>query len=128
MKARTGKSASGKRQRAQIWGRRAELLAVWRLRCAGWHIVARDWRRPQGEIDIIARRGKILALVEVKARESAAAAAEAVQPHQRRRIARAAEAFLCAHPELQGLDWRFDLVVVVPWRLPRHLPDAWRES
>ena len=114
------------RQRAERRGRLAESLALWRLRLSGWRILARDWRSPVGEIDLVARRGRVLAVIEVKSRADAAAAAEALTRRQRRRIARAAEAFLLAHPDLAALDLRFDVMLVAPRRRPRHLPDAWR--
>ena len=115
-----------RRQRAQRRGRTAEWLCLWHLRLHGWHIVARGWRCPSGEIDILARRGKILAVVEVKSRGAIATAASALAPRQRRRIARAAEAFLLSRPDLAGLDLRFDLMLVAPLRLPRHWRGAWR--
>jgi len=83
-----------RRQRAQRRGRVAEWLCLWHLRLRGWHILARGWRCPAGEIDILARRGKVLAVIEVKSRAELATAAMALAPRQRRRIARAAEAFL----------------------------------
>jgi putative endonuclease len=115
-----------RRQRAERRGRAAEWLCLWHLRLHGWHIVARGWRCPSGEIDILARRGKILAVVEVKSRGAIATAASALAPRQRRRIARAAEAFLLSRPDLAGLDLRFDLMLVAPLRLPRHWRGAWR--
>ena len=101
-------------------------LPLVHLRLRGWRIVARDWRCPSGEIDILARRGRVLAIIEVKARATAADAASAVSPRQRRRIARAASAFLLARPELAGLALQFDVMLVEPLRPPRHLPGAWR--
>jgi putative endonuclease len=115
-----------RRRRAERRGRLAEWLCLWHLRLRGWRIVARGWRCPAGEIDILARRGKILAVVEVKLRGDVAVAAAALPARQRRRITRAAEAFLIAHPELAGLDLRFDLMLVAPRRLPRHWRGAWR--
>ena len=79
-----------------------------------------------GEIDILARRGKVLAVIEVKSRGELATAATALAPRQRRRIARAAEAFLLQRSDLAGLDLRFDLMLVAPLRLPRHWRGAWR--
>lgn len=118
-----GRSA---RLRARRRGRVGEVLCRWHLRLRGWRIIARDWRCPAGEIDIIARRGKVLAVIEVKARGSFATAAAAVLPRQRRRIARATTAFLLMRPDLAGLMPRFDVMLVAPLRPPRHLPDAWR--
>jgi len=79
-----------------------------------------------GEIDLIARRGRLLVLIEVKARPSLEQAAAAILPRQRERIARAAEIFLQRHPGLAGLSLRFDVVLLAPGRLPRHLVNAWR--
>ena len=118
--------ARSRRHRAQRRGQLAEFLCRWHLRLRGWRIVAIDWRCPSGEIDILARRGNMLAAIEVKTRGDLASAAGAVLPRQRRRIARAAEAFLSARPELAGLALRFDVMLLTPRRLPRHLPDAWR--
>ncbi|HWK44218.1 MAG TPA: YraN family protein [Stellaceae bacterium] len=113
------------RQAAEIWGRWAERLCVWHLRLSGWRILARGYRVPVGEIDIIARRRGVLALIEVKARPGWGTAAEAITPRQQRRIGRAAQLFLVQHPRHAGLDLRFDAMLVVPWRLPRHLRQVW---
>ena len=115
-----------RRQRARGRGRLAELLCRWHLRLRGWRIVAADWRCPSGEIDILARRGGVLAIIEVKTRGDLAAAAGALLPRQRRRIARAASAFLLARPDLAELALRFDVMLVARLRPPRHLRDAWR--
>lgn len=114
------------RRQAVRTGRRGEALAIWRLRLAGWRILARDWRSPAGEIDIIARRGRLVLFVEVKARGDLLAAGEAVGARQQGRIAAAAALFLARHPELAGCDARFDAMLVAPWRWPVHLADAWR--
>jgi putative endonuclease len=113
------------RRRAVRFGRRAEDLCVAWLRLKGYRILARDLRFHVGEIDIVARRGRALAFVEVKSRVDAATA-DALGAHQRRRIVRAAEAFLQRRPELAQLDLRFDLMLIAPWRRPRHLVAAWR--
>ena len=104
----------------------AEWLCLWHLRLRGWHNLARGRRSPAGEIDIMARRGKVLAVIEVKSRGELAVAAAALAPRQRRRIARAAEAFLLQRSDLASLDLRFDLMLVAPLRLPRHWRGAWR--
>lgn len=118
---------AGRRRRAAYTrGRRAEALAGWWLRLKGYRILARGYRVPVGEIDLVARRGRVLALVEVKARGRAEAAAEAITPRQRRRVERAAEAFVQSHRALAGLDLRFDAVFVLGRLRLRHLRDAWR--
>lgn len=113
------------RRRAYARGRRAESLAAWWLRLHGYRILARGFRVPVGEIDLVARRGGILAFVEVKRRSNQEAAGEAVSPRNRRRVRRAAELFLQRHPELNGLQPRFDALLLAPRRLPLHLKDAW---
>ena len=97
-----------KRQRAERGGRRAETIAAWWLRLKGWAILARRARTPVGEVDLIARRGRVLAFVEVKARASAASASLA------HRYARAGDSL------------RIDAIFITPGRLPRHLADVWR--
>ncbi len=94
------------------------------LRLKGFRILARRYRTPVGEIDLIARRGRLVAFVEVKRRPSEAEAAEAVTAAGRRRIARAASAWLAAHPAAASLDLRFDVIVCAPGRPPRHVRAA----
>ncbi len=79
-----------------------------------------------GEIDIVARRGRTVAVVEVKARMRLDDAAAALTPRQQRRITRATEHFLGGRGELAGCWVRFDVMLVEPWRTPRHIVDAWR--
>jgi putative endonuclease len=110
----------------EAWGRWAESVAAWSLRLRGYRIVARRFRTPLGEIDLVACRGRLLAFVEVKARTDLEQALEALGPRQRQRTVRAAEAFLMRHPRYLQHTLRFDLVAVRPWRMPRHLADAWR--
>jgi putative endonuclease len=117
---------TARRRRAERRGRLAEWLCLWHLRLRGWRIVARGWRCPAGEIDIVARRRQVLAIIEVKSRGEVAVAANALAPRQRRRIGRAAEALLMSRPDLASLGLRFDVMLVAPRRLPRHLRDAWR--
>ena len=117
-----------RRQQAQRRGRLAETMCRWHLRLRGWRIVASSWRCPSGEIDILARRGRVLAIVEVKSRGDLDSAADAILPRQRRRIARATSAFLLSRPDLAELAPRFDVMLVTPFRPPRHLADAWRSE
>jgi putative endonuclease len=116
------------RRRRGRFGRFAESICVWHLRARGFRVLARRYRAPMGEIDIIARRGRLVAFIEVKARRSFDLAGESLSVHQRRRIVRAAAAFLQKTPRLQGLDQRFDVMLVAPWRPPRHLIGAWRQD
>lgn len=114
------------RRKAWRLGGAAENLCAWHLRLRGYRILARRFRCPVGEIDLIARRGRVLAFIEVKARPSRAQAAEAVTLRQRLRVERAALAYVQAHPGLADLAMRFDAMLVAPRRLPRHIADAWR--
>lgn len=117
-----------RRRRAWARGQRAESVAAWCLRMKGYRILARGYRTNIGEVDLIARRGGVLALIEVKARPSFEEAIEAIGPRQRRRIQRAGEVFLQRNTGLAKLDLRFDAILIVPGRWPRHLPDAWRND
>jgi putative endonuclease len=105
-------------------GLSAESRAAALLVAKGYHIVARRFRSPVGEIDIVARRGRVLLFVEVKARARLDDAAEAVLPRQQRRIAAAAAAWLGNNPDDVSSDIRFDVVLVAPRHIPRHIPAA----
>lgn len=113
------------RRRAYHRGRLSEALCRLILRLKGYRIVARNFRAPVGEIDIVARRGRTLAVIEVKARDRLEDAAEALGARQRYRIGQATLALLAERPGLTGLAVRFDVMLVRPWRLPRHLIGAW---
>ena len=113
------------RQAAERLGHVAEWRAVWRLRLAGYSILARRYKTKVGEIDIVMRRGGVLAFVEVKARGDVASAADALRSRQFGRVASAASFFLARNPRYAGHSVRFDAVLV--GRLwPRHLTDVWR--
>lgn len=94
----------------------------------GYRILARRIRTPAGEVDLVARRGGVVVAVEVKARASVQAAVDSVSVRQRLRVARGLEGFLVRRPDLAGLDRRFDLVAIRPWRAPVHLQDIWRPN
>ena len=110
------------------FGLSAESRAAAYLIAKGHRIVARRWRSPIGEVDIVARRRRTLIFVEVKARERLDDAAEAVLPRQQRRIIGAAKAWLASHPEDADRDIRFDVVLVAPKSLPRHIVAAFDAS
>ena len=116
------------RQRRDATGRRAEIMSAWLLRLKGYRVLAQRFKTPVGEIDIIAQRASVIAFIEVKARPLVATAIESVSAHQRRRITRAALVFLQKRPDLAEHHMRFDLILVTPGKLPRHIVDAWRES
>lgn len=112
---------------AEKFGRVAEALATAWLTMKGYRILARNFRTHYGEIDIIAKKGPVVAFVEVKARDGGDDLSF-FRPRQRRRIERAALAFLGGQSVFSAHDIRFDLIVVSPWRWPRHLKDAWRTA
>jgi len=114
-----------KRQAAEKRGRGAETFAALYLRLKGWRILARRARVPGGEVDIVARRGRTLAFVEVKARGSQECAAFALDRYRLRRVAVAAQR-LAPRYMRAGDDVRIDAVFVVPGRLPRHLANVWQ--
>ncbi len=102
----------------------SETFAALLLRLKGYTIIARRFRTPVGEIDIVARRGKRIAFVEVKRRASHAETIEAIPSRQRRRIVRAAQYWLAAHPAFTGYDFSFDVVLVAGRAWPRHIAEA----
>lgn len=112
------------RREAEARGRRAERIAAWWLRMKGYRIVAQRVRTPVGEVDIIARRWRTTAFVEVKARATLAELDVAIDRHRLTRVAAAASALAQRHA-FPGGDIRIDVVLVAPGRLPRHLPNVW---
>jgi putative endonuclease len=122
------KPASPARLAAFRTGLSAESRAAAVLIAKGYRILARRFRTPHGEIDIVARRRNLLAFVEVKARETLDEAAYAVTPRQQARIIAAAQMWLMAHPEHAEYDLRFDAMLIAPRRLPRHLMAAFDAS
>jgi putative endonuclease len=122
------KAASPKRVAAFRAGLSAEGRAAAYLMAKGYRILAKRFRTPHGEIDIVARRRNLLAFVEVKARASLDEAAFAVTPRQQARIIDAAQAWLIAHPEHAEFELRFDAILIAPWHLPRHVLAAFDAS
>eukprot|EP01037_Dinobryon_pediforme_P028189 gene28189-31358_t len=120
------RDATEDRRKAYAWGLSAEIRAAWYLRLKGYRILARRYKVARGEIDLIARRGRTIAFIEVKARPSEDGALEAVTWRARRRIEAAALAWGAANPAYADHDWRFDIVAILPGRWPRHVVDAFR--
>ena len=110
---------------AEKRGRGAETVAAWWLRLHGWRILARRARVPGGEVDIVARRGRTLAFVEVKARATADAAAFSLDAYRLRRVVVAAER-LAQRFLRDGDEMHIDAIFIVPRQLPHHLPDIWQ--
>lgn len=123
-----GTIASPARVAAFQTGLSAESKASAYLIAKGYRILARRFRTPYGEIDIVARRRGLLAFVEVKARPSLDDAAYSVTPQQQQRIIAAAQAWLMTHPEHAEFDMRFDAILIAPKHLPKHLMAAFDAS
>ena len=113
------------RHAAEKRGRTAETIACWYLRLRGWRILARRARVRGGEVDVVARRGRTVAFVEVKARATDDAAGLALDQYRLRRVAVAAE-ILAQRYARPGDDIRIDALFIVPGRWPRHLPNIWQ--
>ena len=114
-----------RRRLAEERGRRAEALACWYLRFKGWTILRRRARVHGGEVDIVARRGRILAFIEVKARADEDGAGLALDHYRLRRVAAAAEQLAPRYLRV-GDDIRIDAIFMVPHRWPRHLVNVWQ--
>src|ERR1700720_3556773 len=125
---KTAKIASPARVAAFRSGLSAEARAAAYLMAKGYRILAKRFRTPHGEIDIVAKRRNLVAFVEVKARASLDEAAFAVTPRQQARIIDAAQAWLVAHPEHAEFELRFDAILIAPRHLPRHLLAAFDAS
>ncbi|MGR6467044.1 YraN family protein [Rhizobium sp. PAMB 3182] len=115
---------SSRKRKAYRRGLLSEYIAAVFLMFRGYRILSVRYRTKVGEIDIIARRGDLVAFVEVKARAGDNAAIDAVGYSTQRRIRSASEIWLSRQPDYARLSWRYDIVAVVPWHLPRHLRDA----
>lgn len=108
-------------------GRRGEALAAWYLRLCGWRIVGRRVKTPRGEIDLICRRGKLVAFVEVKWRSMASERDHAIDDWRLRRVSAAAEAI--AHRYLrEGDDMRVDVILLAPRCWPRRIVNVWQSG
>jgi len=105
------------RLQAYRYGLRAESLCIAYLLATGHRLLGRRVRLPVGEIDLIARRGRTLLFIEVKARRTLEAGLYALKPAQQRRMLQAVNAWLARHPRYAGLDVRCDLMVIARWRV-----------
>lgn len=116
-------------QRARRDGHRSEWLAALLLMAKGYQILAFRLRTPQAEIDLLARRGRTLAVIEVKRRKDITLAQLAVTADQRQRLLLAGNRLIRSRPSLARLQVRLDLVAIAPGRFPRHIQgltaDVW---
>ena len=112
------------RRLAEAAGRRGERLAGWWLRLKGWHILDRRVRTPTGEVDLVARKGTLVAFVEVKTRRTAAELDWAIDQRRLSRVAAAAEVLMPRYTQA-GDDIRVDVILLAPGARPRHIENAW---
>ncbi|SMD16983.1 YraN family protein [Rhizobium sp. RU36D] len=116
--------ADPSRRKAERQGHRAEYVAALYLMLKGYRILALRHRTRLGEIDIIARKGSVVAFVEVKARRDAASSVDAVTAASQRRIRAASDLWLAKQKDAHLLTQRYDILAVAPFAWPRHFPDA----
>ncbi len=113
------------RREAEAAGRRGERLAGWWLRLKGWRILDRRVRTPAGEVDLVARKGNLVAFVEVKTRATAAELDFAIDERRLARVAAAAEYLMPTYTQ-PGDDIRVDVILLAPGTRPRHIENAWQ--
>lgn len=123
---RSNSSGKSTRQTREKLGRNAELLAAIWLRLKGYKILEKRLRLKSGEIDLIAKRGKTIAFVEVKARQTVELGLSSVPDRSWNRIARSAQIWMSHKNQYSDHDWRYDLIIVRPRKLPVHRRDHWR--
>lgn len=114
----------GGRAKANRRGARAEFIAALILTLKGYRVLVRRYKTPVGEIDLIARRGRRVAFVEVKQRPSFEECEAAVTSQTRKRVRRAAAWWISRNSRYHEFDQGFDLIFVARGRIPRHLLNA----
>lgn len=115
-------ATKGRKLKAYRRGHRSEWLAAAALMLKGYRIVARRFKTRLGEIDLIARRGDLILVIEVKARPTLIEAMDAIGPQAMRRIEAATDLWLARQPDYARLSVRFDLVAILPRKWPVHVP------
>jgi putative endonuclease len=114
----------GRREQAERRGRFAEHVALWYLRCKGYRLLAKRFKTPTGEIDLIMRKGDTTAFIEVKARRTVDGSILAVTGWQTRRIASASASWMARDPKAAMTACRFDIVAVPSYLWPTHIQNA----
>ncbi len=124
-RAKTSPRPGQKRIAAEKRGRRAEFIAAWFLRFKGYRIIERRFRTKSGEVDLIARKGDLVAMIEVKARQSLGQAHDAVGHTAQQRIISAGDYWLAKQADYARLSIRYDIIAIVPHTWPHHIKGAW---
>ncbi len=109
-------------------GRAAEVFCALWLMAKGYRLLGFRLRTPQGEIDLLAAKGGVVAVVEVKRRRNLETALDSVTWRQRERLRRAAQSLVARRPAFREASIRLDLIALAPGRWPRHIRDAWRDE
>ncbi|MEE9315371.1 MAG: YraN family protein [Rhizobiaceae bacterium] len=117
--------AVSKKLKAYRKGHCAETLAAIALTLKGYRVVAKRFKTPVGEVDLIARKKDLVVFVEVKARATEDAALNSISISAQKRISSAGEWWLSQQNDASSLSWRFDVMAVLPWQWPRHFEDVW---
>ncbi len=115
---------TAERKAAEARGRRGERMAAWYLRLKGWRILDQRVRTPAGEVDLVAKRGALIAFVEVKVRATAAELDFAIDERRLARVAAAAGILMPVYATA-GEDIRIDVILIAPGTRPRHIENAW---
>jgi len=119
--------ANDRRAAAESRGRRAERWAAWALRLKGWRILDQRVRTAGGEVDLIARRGRMVAFIEVKWRDRAEDLDLAIDARRLRRVVTAARQLAPRYVKM-GDDMRIDVMLLAPRRWPHHLANVWHDG
>ncbi|MBO3758744.1 YraN family protein [Ciceribacter sp. L1K23] len=114
----------GRRRRAERWGHLAEWLGALFLLSRGYRILALRYKTGLGEIDLVVRKGNVIAFVEVKSRRTLQAAVDAVNEPTKRRIRAASDLWISRRRDAHLLARRYDILAIRAWRLPVHFKDA----
>ncbi len=115
-------------QRRYLVGVWAERFAAFYLFCKGYRVLERRYKSPVGEIDLIVRRGRRVAFVEVKFRQRLEEAAFSLTSYQQRRIVQAAKFWLAQNADALYEELSFDAVLLAPWRWPRHVCNGFEDD
>ena len=119
------KKPQNKKIQAYRRGIYAEILDGLYLMFTGWRVLAWRWKCPLGEIDLVAKKGKIITFIEVKARQNEQSALASITAHQWRRISNAADIFMSRQRQYADCSWRFDAIIIVPGKWPKRFKNMW---